>query len=147
MNRWTASKELFSDLNLNMNFWHLFVVRNVYFNQWHAAWIALHLSHFCFVGSTEPFAPRHLPKPVRGGAEPGGERGQHRAAGPGREHGAPRGLPARADRVCQRDDQRHFSQQVGAGPWDSELERWGGKHHNTAVIATTRCFCVIVSGF
>lgn len=75
---------------------------------------------FC---SSEPFAPRHLPKPERGGAESDGETGQHRAAGPGREHGAPRGLPARTVRVRNRDDQRFFSQQVGSGPRDPELER------------------------
>lgn len=81
-------------------------INDIQFNQRHALLIALHI--LCLLGSPEPIAPGHLSEPDRGGEEPGGEGGQPGAAGPGWEHSAPCGLPARTDRVHQRDDQRRF---------------------------------------
>lgn len=76
------------------------------------------------VWPSEPSAPGHLSKPDRRGEKPGGEGSQPGAAGPRRKHCAARGLSARTNGMCQRDDAKCFPQQTGTGPRDPELERW-----------------------
>ena len=71
----------------------------------------------------DPATPGHLPELALGGAEPGGVRGQPGAAGPGRQHAAARGLPARLGGLRHQHDPGHLPQQAAPGAGDAELER------------------------
>lgn len=96
-------------------------INNLIKKRWNLTALILYPPFRCHAESPPP---RHLPKPLSRGEGSGGQRGEPGAAGPGRQHCAACGVPARTDGLCQRDAHRHVANLAGTGGGDAELEGW-----------------------